>query len=346
VEVLVGDRTAIAAEGVSKRFGRVIALDGIDLEVQGGTVLALLGPNGAGKTTMVRILTTLLRPDAGRAWIEGFDVVERAGEVRRRIGLSGQNAAVDPFLTGRENLRMIGRLYGLGRRESRGRAEELLQGFELLGAADRAARTYSGGMRRRLDVAASLVSGPRVMFLDEPTTGLDPHGRIALWRLLEELADRGTSLLLTTQYMEEAERLADAILVVDRGRVIARGTAEELKAMVGGDRLELRTRPGEDPHRLAAALVGLGTARPEVEASTGRVVLAVDNGPSLLVDLAGRLATSGLGVADLALRRPSLEDVFLALTSHPGPETARPDRVGPDPFARTASSESAARRTS
>jgi daunorubicin resistance ABC transporter ATP-binding subunit len=342
----MGDRTAIAAEGVSKRFGRVSALDGIDLEVQGGTVLALLGPNGAGKTTTVRILTTLLRPDAGRAWVEGFDVVERAGEVRRRIGLSGQNAAIDPFLTGRENLRMIGRLYGLGRRESRARAEELLQGFELLGAADRAARTYSGGMRRRLDVAASLVSGPRVMFLDEPTTGLDPHGRIALWRLLEELADRGTTLLLTTQYMEEAERLADAILVVDRGRVIARGTAEELKAMVGGDRLELRTRPGDDPHRLAAALVGLGTARPEVEASTGRVVLPVDNGPSLLVDLAGRLATSGLGVADLALRRPSLEDVFLALTSHPGPETARPDWVGPGPLGGAASSESAARRTS
>jgi ABC-2 type transport system ATP-binding protein len=340
----MGDRTAIAAEGVSKRFGRVSALDGIDLEVQGGTVLALLGPNGAGKTTTVRILTTLLRPDVGRAWIEGFDVVEEAAEVRRRIGLSGQYAAVDPFLTGRENLQMIGRLYGLGRRESRGRAEELLEGFELLGAADRAARTYSGGMRRRLDVAASLVSGPRVMFLDEPTTGLDPHGRIALWRLLEELADRGTTLLLTTQYMEEAERLADSILVVDRGRVIARGTAEELKAMVGGDRLELRTRPGEDPHRVAAALEGLGTARPTVDTETGRVLLPVDGEPSLLVDLAGRLASSGLGVADLALRRPSLEDVFLALTTHPGPEAAGPDRVGPGPLGGAASSGSVARR--
>jgi ABC-2 type transport system ATP-binding protein len=346
VEVLVGDRTAIATKGVSKAFGQVSALDGIDLEVQGGTVLALLGPNGAGKTTTVRILTTLLRPDAGRAWVEGFDVVERAGEVRRRIGLSGQYAAVDPFLTGRENLQMIGRLYGLGRRESRGRAEELLEGFELLGAADRAARTYSGGMRRRLDVAASLVSRPSVMFLDEPTTGLDPRGRIALLRLLEELADHGTSLLLTTQYMEEAERLADAILVVDRGRVIARGTAEELKAMVGGDRLELRARPGDDPHRLAAAVEGLGTTSPKVDAGTGRVVLPVDDGPSLLSDLAGRLAWSGLGVADLALRRPSLEDVFLALTSHPGPETARPARVGADPLARTASSESVTRRTS
>jgi ABC-2 type transport system ATP-binding protein len=346
VEVYVGDRTAIAAEGVSKRFGRVIALDGIDLEVQGGTVAALLGPNGAGKTTTVRILTTLLRPDAGRAWVEGFDVVERAGEVRRRIGLSGQYAAVDPFLTGRENLQMIGRLYGLGRRESRERAEELMESFELLGAADRPSRTYSGGMRRRLDVAATLVSRPRVMFLDEPTTGLDPHGRIALWRLLEELADRGTSLLLTTQYMEEAERLADAILVVDGGRVIAKGTAEELKAMVGGDRLELRTRPGEDPHRLAAALEGLGTARPEVDATTGRVVLPVDEEPSLLVDLAGRLASSGLGVADLALRRPSLEDVFLALTNHSGPETARPDRIGPAPFGEARSFESVTRRTS
>ena len=342
----MGDRTAIAAEGLSKRFGRVAALDGIDLEVQRGSVLALLGPNGAGKTTTVRILTTLLRPDAGRAWVEGLDVVEGAGEVRRRIGLSGQYAAVDPFLTGRENLRMIGRLYGLGRRKARGRAEELLEALDLLGAADRTAHTYSGGMRRRLDVAASLVSRPSVMFLDEPTTGLDPHGRIALWRLLQELAERGTSLLLTTQYMEEAERLADAILVVDRGRVIATGTAQELKAMIGGDRLELRTRPGEDPHRLARSLEGLGTAPPSVDAEQGRVLLPIDDGPDLLIDLAGRLASSGLGVAEMSLRRPSLEEVFLALTDHPGPEPAQPEGVGPDPVGEGASSGSAKRRMS
>ncbi len=344
LEAQVGDRTTIAAEGLSKRFGRVSALDGVDIEVRGGTVLALLGPNGAGKTTTVRILTTLLRPDAGRAWVEGLDVVEQAGEVRRRIGLSGQYAAVDLFLTARENLRMIGRLYGLVRREARRRAEELLEAFDLLEAADRVARTYSGGMRRRLDVAASLVARPRVMFLDEPTTGLDPHGRIALWRLLEELAEQGASLLLTTQYMEEAERLADDILVVDHGRVIARGTSEELKSMVGGDRLEVRTRPGEDPHRLAAALEGIGTARPAVDSNAGRVVLAVDDGPGLLIDLAGRLASSGLGVTDLALRRPSLEDVFLALTSHPGPETTQPEQADPDPLAEARGSESVTRR--
>jgi daunorubicin resistance ABC transporter ATP-binding subunit len=342
----VGDRTAIAAEGLSKRFGRVRALDGVDLEVRGGTVLALLGPNGAGKTTTVRILTTLLHPDAGRAWVEGFDVVGRSSEVRRRIGLSGQYAAVDPFLTGGENLRMIGRLYGLGHREARERAEELLEAFDLRGSADRATRTYSGGMRRRLDVAASLVSRPRVMFLDEPTTGLDPHGRIALWCLLEELAELGTSLLLTTQDMEEAERLADTIVVVDHGRVIAVGTAEELKAMVGGDRLELRTRPGDDPHRLAGALEGLGTARPAVDVASGRVVVPVDDGPSVLIGLAGRLASSGVGVADLALRRPSLEDVFLALTSRPGPETAQPERLGADPLVETQRSEPVTRRMS
>ncbi|HEY3191895.1 MAG TPA: ATP-binding cassette domain-containing protein [Solirubrobacterales bacterium] len=344
--VLVRDRTAIAAEGLSKRFGRVRALESVDLEVKGGTVLALLGPNGAGKTTTVRILTALLRPDAGRAWVEGFDVVERSGEVRRRIGLSGQYAAVDPFLTGGENLRMIGRLYGLGRREARGRAEELLEAFDLRGSADRAARTYSGGMRRRLDVAASLVSRPRVMFLDEPTTGLDPHGRIALWCLLEELAELGTTLLLTTQDMEEAERLADTLMVVDHGRVIAVGTAEELKAMVGGDRLELWTRPSDDPRRLAAALEGLGTARPVVDVRAGRVVLPVNDGPRILIDLAGRLASSGLGVADLALRRPSLEDVFLALTNQPGAETAQRERLGPDPLVEARSSEPVTRRMS
>jgi ABC-2 type transport system ATP-binding protein len=311
----MGDQPAIVTEGLSKRFGPVRALDGIDLEQPAGTVLGMLGPNGAGKTTMVRILATLLSPYSGRARVAGLDVVEQGAAVRRLIGLSGQYAAVDPYLTGRENLQMIGRLYGLARPAARRRAGDLLERFDLATAADRQARTYSGGMRRRLDVAASLVAQPPVLFLDEPTTGLDPHGRIALWELLAQLTGRGTSLLLTTQYMEEAERLADAIVVIDHGRVIASGTPSELKTRIGGDRLELQTLPGGDPRPLAQAMAGLGTGPPVVDARAGRVVLPVTNGPALLTELARRLATSGLQVADLALRRPSLEDVFLTLTS-------------------------------
>jgi daunorubicin resistance ABC transporter ATP-binding subunit len=314
----MGDQPAIVAESLSKRFGQVRALDGIDLEQPAGTVLGVLGPNGAGKTTTVRILATLLAPDEGRARVAGLDVVEQPAAVRRLIGLSGQYAAVDPYLTGRENLQMIGRLYGLGRRAARRRAGELLERFGLAQAASRVARTYSGGMRRRLDVAASLVARPPVLFLDEPTTGLDPHGRISLWQLLGELTGQGTSLLLTTQYMEEADRLADAIVVIDHGRVIASGTPSELKAMVGGDRLELQTLPSRDPRPLAQALAGLGTGPPIVDVRAGRVVLPVKDGPELLAEVAQRLATSGLRVADLALRRPSLEDAFLTLTGQPG----------------------------
>jgi ABC-2 type transport system ATP-binding protein len=318
------------AEGLTKRFGAVCALDGVDLELATGQVLALLGPNGAGKTTAVRILATLLVPDAGRARVAGFDVVAQAGAVRRRIGLSGQYAAVDAYLTGRENLRMIGRLYGLARQAARRRAEELLERFDLLDAAERRAGTYSGGMRRRLDVAASLVAAPPVLFLDEPTTGLDPRGRIALWDLLGELTAHGTSLLLTTQYMEEADRLADAIVVIDNGRVVARGTADQLKARVGGDRLELQARQGEDASDLAGALAGLGSGPATVDVAAGRVVLPVDDGPALLAELATRLGASGLRVADLALRRPTLDDVFLALTGHPGSGTAHTDDVERD----------------
>jgi daunorubicin resistance ABC transporter ATP-binding subunit len=230
---------AIHAEGLVKRFGDVQALAGVDLEVPAGAVVGLLGPNGAGKTTVVRILATLLRPDAGTARVAGLDVARQAAAVRRVVGLSGQYAAVDGYLTGRENLRMIGRLAGLRIAAARCRAEELMEAFELGAAADRTARTYSGGMRRRLDVAASLVTAPDVLFLDEPTTGLDPRGRIGLWRLLGGLTAQGTSLLLTTQYLEEADRLADRIIVMDSGRVIAAGTAAELKAQLGGDRLEL-----------------------------------------------------------------------------------------------------------
>jgi len=311
------ERPAIVTDGLTKCFGQVDALAGVDLEVAAGTVLGLLGPNGAGKTTVVRILATLLAPDAGRAWVAGFDVVTQAAAVRRSVGLSGQYAAVDGYLTGRENLRMIGRLSRLDRRTVRRRADELLELFELTDAADRTVRTYSGGMRRRLDVAASLVAAPAVLFLDEPTTGLDPRGRIGLWRLLGELTGQGTTLLLTTQYLEEADRLADRIAVMDRGRIIAAGTAEQLKAQVGGDRLELRVAPGVDAEALATSLAGLGSGAPIVDHEVGTVVLPVANGPAILPAVAARLAATELRVADLTLRRPSLDDVFLTLTGQP-----------------------------
>lgn len=308
------EQPAIVTEGLGKRFGAVQALAGVDLQVPAGDVVGLLGPNGAGKTTMVRILSTLLRPDTGQARVAGLDVVRHAARVRRLVGVSGQYAAVDAYLTGRENLRMIGRLSGLGRVAARRRADQLVELFELIGAADRQARTYSGGMRRRLDVAAGLVALPRVLFLDEPTTGLDPRGRIGLWRLLRELTASGTTLLLTTQYLEEADHLADRIVVMDAGRVIAAGTAAELKARVGGERLELQAVPGHDPAPLADAIAGLGSGPATVDAELGRVVVPIADGPGILPDVAARLATAGVRVADLALRRPTLDDVFLALT--------------------------------
>jgi ABC-2 type transport system ATP-binding protein len=327
----VRDERAIVAEGLSKRCGRVDALRGIDLELPAGAVLGLLGPNGAGKTTTVRILSTLLCPDGGRARVAGFDVVAQASAVRRLIGLSGQYAAVDAYLTGRENLQMIGRLYGLGRRAARRRAEELLERFDLAGAAARLARTYSGGMRRRLDVAASLVAAPPVLFLDEPTTGLDPRGRAAVWQLLGELTAQGTSLLLTTQYLEEADRLANRIVVIDSGRVIAAGPPDQLKAQVRGDRLELRSPAGGDPRQLASALAGLGCGPPTVDIAASRVILPVANGPGILPELAARLAAAGLQIADLALRRPTLDEVFLTLTGQPGPGRAHAAHNHRDP---------------
>jgi daunorubicin resistance ABC transporter ATP-binding subunit len=320
----MGEQAAVLAEGLGKRFGTVHALDGVDLQVPAGGVVGLLGPNGAGKTTLIRILTTLLPPDTGRALVTGLDVVGQAAAVRRRIGLSGQYAAVDGYLTGRENLHMIGRLSGLRRPAARRRADELLDLFGLTDAAGRTAHTYSGGMRRRLDVAASLVARPAVLFLDEPTTGLDPRGRLDLWRLLEDLTAAGTSLLLTTQYLEEADRLADTIVVLDAGTVIAAGTPTQLKARVGGDRLELHAPHHTDPTPLAEALTGLGTAPPTVDAGTGRVTLPVADGPAVLPDVAARLAAAGLRVADLTLRRPTLDDVFLALTSHAAPADQPP----------------------
>jgi daunorubicin resistance ABC transporter ATP-binding subunit len=320
----MGEQPAILAEGVGKRFGAITALDQVDLTVPAGTVLGLLGANGAGKTTIVRILATLLRMDTGRATVAGYDVARQARVVRRLIGLSGQYAAVDAYLTGRENLRMIGRLAGLSRTAAGRRADELLERFDLTGAAGRTTRTYSGGMRRRLDVAASLVSRPAVLFLDEPTTGLDPRARIGLWRLLGELTAYGTTLLLTTQYLEEADRVADTVVVLDNGQVIAAGTPAQLKARVGGDRLELQLPPGGDPARLAAALAGLGSGRPLVDAEAARVVIPVSNGPSVLPELAGRLAANHLEVADLALRRPTLDDVFLTLTGTPRSRSRTP----------------------
>ncbi|HEY2956835.1 MAG TPA: ATP-binding cassette domain-containing protein [Actinomycetota bacterium] len=348
----MGTEQVIVAEGLAKRFGPVQALAAVDLAVPAGGVLGLLGPNGAGKTTLVRILATLLAPDRGRAQVCGVDVARQPGRVRRLIGLSGQYAAVDGFLTGRENLRMIGRLAGLGRGAARRRADELLELFDLARAADRTARTYSGGMRRRLDVAASLVARPAVVFLDEPTTGLDPRGRIGLWRQLRELTAHGTTLLLTTQYLEEADRLADQLVVLDQGRVIATGTAITLKARVGGDRLELQALPGADPAPLAAALAGLGSGPPATDAALGRVVLPVADGPAILPEVAARLAASGLRVADLAVRRPTLDDVFLALTGQPttiaaGQQDTPPNHRhhhGPAPAAEPAAEPAAQRR--
>ena len=317
----MSESPVIVAEGLGKRFGSVVALDGVDLCVGAGRVFGLLGPNGAGKTTTVRILSTLLRPDAGRAVVGGLDVEEHPGAVRRIIGVSGQYAAVDPYLTGRENLRMIGRLAGLGWAAAGRRAEELLAAFDLVQAGERSVRGYSGGMRRRLDVAASLVAAPRVLFLDEPTTGLDPRSRLAVWQLLADLKAAGTSVLLTTQYLEEADRFADELAVIDAGRVIAHGTPEQLKSRLGGDCLELRPAARTDVDRLIATVNDLASAAP-LRQPDDTVVVPVPNGADVLVPLAQRLAAADITLAGLAVRRPTLDDVFLALTGH---DTTAPD---------------------
>ena len=321
---------AIRAEGLVKHFGATHALDGVDLEVPPRSVLGLLGPNGSGKTTIVRILTTLALPDRGRAQVEGHDVVRDAAAVRRRIGLSGQFSAVDDHLTGFENLEMAARLYHLDRTTARRRAGELLERFGLSEAAQRPAKGYSGGMRRRLDLAASLVARPSVLFLDEPTTGLDPRSRLDLWDVIRDLVRDGTTLLLTTQYLEEADHLADAIVVIDHGRVIATGTAEELKRQVGGDVLELRTSRVEDLPRLVSTLAPLGLTAPQLEQATGALRIGVGtSGSAAIVDAVRRLDAAGLSVEDLALRRPSLDDVFLALTGHAASEEEPGNRKAP-----------------
>jgi ABC-2 type transport system ATP-binding protein len=300
--------------GLRKSFGDVRALDGVDFEVAPGTVFGLLGPNGAGKTTAVRVLTTLLRPDAGSASVAGLDVVSQAAALRERIGLAGQYAAIDENLTGLENLVMVGRLYGMKRAVAKARGTELLDRFELDEAANRPAKTYSGGMRRRLDLAAALVAKPPVLFLDEPTTGLDPRSRLALWTTIEELVAEGTTVLLTTQYLDEADRLAHSIAVIDHGRVIAEGTPDELKDRVGGERLEVHLAEPSAAPRAVAALAPMSDEPPAADGAVVTLTVRVRTGA--IVEAVRRLDEAGVEVDDISLRRPTLDDVFLALTGH------------------------------
>jgi ABC-2 type transport system ATP-binding protein len=320
-------RPAILVEGLTKSFGDVHALRGIDLSVPRGTVLGVLGPNGAGKTTAVRILTTLLQPDGGRALVEGRDVVRDAAAVRRSIGLSGQSAAIQEELTGRENLELIGRLYHLSWPQARSRAVELLAQFDLTDAADRAAKTFSGGMQRRLDLAASLVGHPQVLFLDEPTTGLDPRARLGMWDIIRSLVADGTTLLLTTQYLDEADELADEIVVIDHGQVIAAGTSEDLKSRVGGDVLEFTVPDRARTADAVTAIVKVGEGEPHVDEETGVISIGVGGrGSDALIEAVRALDGAGVATQGLSLRRPSLDDVFLALTGHAAEEEEQPPK--------------------
>ena len=306
----------ITVSGVSKHYKKVKALENVSLEVRAGKVTALLGPNGAGKTTLVRILTTLLTPSSGNATAAGLDVVRDAQKLRGVIGLAGQYAAVDEFLTGRENLVLVGRLYHLSKPAATARASELLKQFDLEEAADRTLKTYSGGMRRRLDLAASIVIHPKILFLDEPTSGLDPRGRFALWSIIRDLVEDGTTVLLTTQYLEEADQLADTIFVIDHGKIIASGTPNELKSKVGGDILELHVTNHAEAAKAAALVKKHGDAEPHADSDTGVVTMAVSGGASILVDVVRELDAAKLHISDVMLRRPSLDDVFLKLTGH------------------------------
>jgi ABC-2 type transport system ATP-binding protein len=317
----MSDRPAIEVSGMVKRFEAVVALDGLDLTASQGQVLALLGPNGAGKTTLVRVLATLLRADAGSARVLGLDVERDAARLRERIGLAGQYAAVDENLTGLENLTLVGRLYGMRRSAAKARGYQLLERFELLDAANRPTKTYSGGMRRRLDLAASLVARPPVLFLDEPTTGLDPRSRLGMWAVIEGLVAEGTTALLTTQYLDEADRLASTIAVIDHGRLIAEGTSDQLKDRLGGERLEIRLDKGADPEVAVRALASMSDEPPT--ADDRLVKVGVRERTGAIVAAVHRLSDAGVGVDDLALRRPTLDDVFLALTGHGAEEDSQ-----------------------
>jgi ABC-2 type transport system ATP-binding protein len=307
---------AIKASGLTKAYGEVIALNGIDIEVEQGTVLGLLGPNGSGKTTTVRILATLLQADSGSASVGGFDVVTQPDEVRSVIGLTGQYAAVDEYLTGRENLELFGRLFHLSKFDAAKRANELLDRFDLSDAADRGIKGYSGGMRRRLDLAASLIGRPNVLFLDEPTTGLDPRSRQGMWSVIEDLIAEGTTVLLTTQYLEEADQLANRIVVLDHGNVIAKGTSNELKSQVGGDRIEIVVESAGDVTKAADLIQEFGSAPATTEALIKTVLLPVAGGSTAIVNIVRKLDENKIAIADIALRRPTLDDVFLSLTGH------------------------------
>ncbi len=309
--------------GLEKSYGKIRALCGVDLDAERGTVLGLLGPNGAGKTTVVRVLTTLLKPDAGTARVVGLDVVDDAKALRERIGLAGQYAAVDENLTGLENLVMVGRLYGFRRADARARGNELLERFDLMDAAKRAVRGYSGGMRRRLDLAAALVAKPPVLFLDEPTTGLDPRSRLSLWGVIETLVAEGTTVLLTTQYLDEADRLADKIAVIDHGRVIASGTSDDLKDRVGGERLEVQLDKGADSGVAVRALEPMSDETPQAADSVVSVTVRRRSGA--IVEAIHRLSEADVGVDDVNLRRPTLDDVFLTLTGHAAEEDGAAD---------------------
>lgn len=308
--------SAIEVSGLTKNFGKVKALNGISFEVEKGTVVGLLGPNGSGKTTTVRILSTLLKPDSGSAKVSDFDVVSQDEDVRRLIGLTGQYAAVDEYLTGRENLELFGRLFHLSKKDAAERAAELLERFDLSDAADRGIKGYSGGMRRRLDLAASLIGHPSVLFLDEPTTGLDPRSRLGMWEVIKDLVADGTTVLLTTQYLEEADQLASRIIVLDHGNMIAQGTSDQLKTSVGGDRIEVVVDQDSQVAQATEILKALSSGEPVVDSMARKILIPVSGGSKAIVEAVRRLDEANIMVDDISLRRPTLDDVFLSLTGH------------------------------